>query len=218
MPVDKTATLLGRLKFAKTPWPFADPTTPLPASVLTKLPGVMDRIIWSPLSATNTVPVDDTATPRGPLKLATAPWPFADPAAPLPASAVVFEMHPGVENKHTKLGAVELGDSSTVGVDVLLLLTVNVALEVGDNVDEPLGVRVVLTLRVVLVDGVAEELGVGNGDGDRSTVGVDVPVGDDVDVHEGVGLPLSVRVLIGVEEPTIPHKLEHGAEKEGAPA
>ena len=41
-----------------------------------------------PVSPTNTVPLDDTDTPLGLLKLAKTPWPFAEPGVVRPASVL----------------------------------------------------------------------------------------------------------------------------------
>jgi hypothetical protein len=50
----------------------------------------MTRTTWFEVSATTTNPLFETATPRGPLKLAHVPKPSFDPATPLPARVVVL--------------------------------------------------------------------------------------------------------------------------------
>ena len=68
------------------PYPFTDPATALPASVLTRPAEVTSRTRLLKKSATNTLPEAETASPRGELKLLAAPTPSAKPATPLPAS------------------------------------------------------------------------------------------------------------------------------------
>ena len=62
---------------------------PLPASVLTT-PAVIVRMRWLLWSATYTVPLPSTATPKGLPNCAVAPGPSALPAVPLPASVLTI--------------------------------------------------------------------------------------------------------------------------------
>lgn len=85
LPAGSTATPYGPAKAALVPAPSANPAAPPPASRLTRPPGVTKRTQWLSTSATNTLPPASTATPRGPLKAAAVPTPFAKPAPAAPA-------------------------------------------------------------------------------------------------------------------------------------
>ena len=80
LPAGSTATPYGPAKAALVPAPSANPAAPPPARRLTRPPGVTKRTHWLSVSATNTLPPASTATPRGPLKAAEVPTPFAKPA------------------------------------------------------------------------------------------------------------------------------------------
>ena len=73
--------------------------------------GVTALIMLLPPSTTNTVPLDDTATPKGLEKLAAAPWPFADPAvvltSPLGVMALIMSLLESATN------TVPLDDTAT---------------------------------------------------------------------------------------------------------
>jgi hypothetical protein len=88
-PEGITATPAGLLKDAAAPVPSVNAANPLPASVVTIPKGVTSRMRWFFSSLTTIAPLEgDTATPYGPLKLAPAPVPSANPW-PLPASVVM---------------------------------------------------------------------------------------------------------------------------------
>ena len=88
LPLASTSTPRGLLKEAAAPTPSRYAANPLPASVLTKPPGVIFLIQLLPASATKMLPLAPTATPRGLSKEATAPVPSANAADPLPASVL----------------------------------------------------------------------------------------------------------------------------------
>ena len=64
-PPASTATPQGLAKEAAAPVPSANANKPLPASVLTVPLGVTLRMRWLLWSATNTTPLESTATPTG---------------------------------------------------------------------------------------------------------------------------------------------------------
>lgn len=94
VPEGDSAKPMGKPKLAEPPCPSDEPDVVLPANVLTNLPGEIALTMWLPESATNTVPVGDTATPLRVLKLASVPCPLANLLTPLPAS--VLTSPPGV--------------------------------------------------------------------------------------------------------------------------
>jgi hypothetical protein len=85
-----TATPRGLQKLAAEPTPSANALLPLPPRVVTAPEvGSTSRTRLLSSSATTTMPLKGiTATPRGLLKLAAAPMPSANAAAPLPASVM----------------------------------------------------------------------------------------------------------------------------------
>jgi hypothetical protein len=94
LPLLSTATPEGRLNEAPAPVPSANVADPLPASVVTTPPGATLRMRWLSQSATMTLPLLSTATPKGLLNEAPAPVPSVNAYDPLPASVVTTP--PGV--------------------------------------------------------------------------------------------------------------------------
>ena len=86
LPLESTAMLRGLLNIAAVPVPSAKPLT-LPAKVVTTPSGVIFLMRWFAVSATNTLPLESTPTPRGKKNVAAIPVPSAEPIE-LPARVV----------------------------------------------------------------------------------------------------------------------------------
>jgi hypothetical protein len=94
LPLASTATPEGLSSCVNGPVASKNPNNDCPARVVTTPPGVTLRMRWFWVSATITLPLASTATPRGILNCAFVPEASKDPAVDCPA--IVVTTPPGV--------------------------------------------------------------------------------------------------------------------------